>query len=180
MLSSVLYIAYIFSDLNQAIDREKLELLINDIKDTPPQEEALIMMYNKVHDNALEKSTWNHFWKLVQEKPTKCPCFDAARSTYINTMHRLKENDYVISAQLEKKVTQRECLNYLFSNYNYSYNNTGVEEASLFYFQKTIGQLTEQEMIGLIIMQENVSLYNPKRFRDRFDKKVSEVQQRIN
>jgi membrane peptidoglycan carboxypeptidase len=70
-------------------------------------------------------------------------------------------------------------LNFIFEDFNYLYNNEGVDEASEFYFQKSVNELNDDELIGLIIMQKNPLLYNPKRFKDKFDQKVNEVKKEI-
>lgn len=174
-----IYVGYVFSDLNQDIDKEKVKLIISQIKAAKEHDEKLIAMYNKVHKNALEKSSWRNLWDWVWGENNECPCFDAVRRTYINKRHKIAENDFAVSVKIEKKVSQRDCLNFIFEDFNYLYNNEGVDEAAEFYFQKSVNELNDDELIGLIIMQKNPSLYNPRKFRDRFDKKVNEVKKEI-
>ena len=60
-----LYIGYVFSNLNQDIDKEKVELIISEIKSAKVHDEKLISMYNKIHKNALEKSSWRNLWDWI-------------------------------------------------------------------------------------------------------------------
>ena len=174
-----LYIGYVFSNLNQDIDKEKVELIISEMKAAKVHDEKLISMYNKIHKNALEKSSWRNLWDWIWGENNECPCFDAVRKTYINKRHKIAENDFAVSIKIEREVSQRDCLNFIFEDFNYLYNNEGVDEASEFYFQKSVNELNDDELIGLIIMQKNPLLYNPKRFKDKFDKKVNEVKKEI-
>lgn len=174
-----LYVGYVFSDLNRDIDKEKVQLIISEIKAAKEHDEKLIVMYNKVHKNALEKSSWRNLWDWIWGDYNECPCFDIVRRSYINKRHKIAENDFAVSVKIEKEVSQRDCLNFIFEDFDYLYNNEGVDEAAEFYFQKSVNELSDEELIGLIIMQKNPSLYNPRRFRDRFDKKVNEVKKEI-
>jgi len=176
-----LYIGYVFSDLNQDIDKEKVEILVSEIRSAKENDLKLISTYTKINRNALEKSSLRNLWDRIWGGNNQCPCFWAVRMARINKPIKTIRNDLAVSVKIERKVSQRECLNFIFENFNYIYNIEGVDEASQFYFNKTVNELSDDELIGLIIMQKNPSLYNPKkkRLKENFDKKVNEVKKEL-
>ncbi len=179
MLAVVIYMGYIFSDLNQDVDRKKVEQIIAKVKSSEKHDEQLIAMYNRIHKNTLEKSSWNNVWNWFWGDYYRCPCLDVARMSYINKRHKIEENNLVISIAMEREVSQTDCLNYIFENSNYFFSIKGVDDAASCYFGKTVKELTDDELIGLIVMQKGPILYNPIRNREKYDKKVAEVKMEI-
>jgi len=174
------YTSYIFSSSNSGLDWEKLELIITEVEQSSPLDERVIDMYAQIHKGALERSSLEKIIDALSgDMNTNCPCFDVARVTYINNYHKLGENDFAVARRIERKVSQRQCLTYVLNASNYLYGNKGVRSAAAFFFGKTMKELSDDELIGLLIMLENSSLYNPKRFRKKYDAKVREVKEQM-
>lgn len=173
------YGLYIFSPYNQDIDWEKLESIVSEIEEASPQSERVISMYNKIYEGALERSSTekliNGFFNVSKD----CPCYDVAAQSYICKRHGPTVNEYVIAHQIEARESQKQCLYYLLATFDYMYQTTGIENAANLYFDKPLADLTDDELIGLLVMQENVSLYNPKRFKKRYEERVSMVKEEI-
>ncbi len=72
-------------------------------------------------------------------------------------------NAFVLSWKLEKRVSQLECLNYIIQNFDFLYDQTGLEEASQFYFNSETTSLTSEQWMVLALMTKNPALYNPRR-----------------
>lgn len=179
VLAIGLYVGYVMSDWNEDIDKEKIRQVILDIKAARQQDERLIALYNKIHKNALEKSSWRNAWDSMWGQYNECPCRNAVRMSRINKRHKLAENDFAVSVKIEREVSQRDCLNFLFERTNYVYKNIGVDAASEYYFKKQVSELNDDELIGLIIMHKNPVLYNPIRSRDRWEAKIKEVKKEL-
>lgn len=171
----VAYMVYVFSNWNRAIDQEALNKIMLVVEETAPQDDQLVAMYNSLYDGALEQSLWLYLWRGLNGKQTKCPCLGVVKLSYIKKGHDLAENSWAVAAQLGRRFTQRQCLDYILANYNFMNNTKGVKEAANFYFQKDVSALNDDERLGLIVMLMNASLYNPKRFKVRYDKKVDEM-----
>jgi membrane peptidoglycan carboxypeptidase len=60
----------------------------------------------------------------------------------------------------------------VFNQTDFLNNNIGIKNAAIFYFDKKIENLNEEEIITLIVMMENPSLYNPKRRKEMVEDKV--------
>ncbi len=174
------YIGYIFSDLNKDIDKKEIESIITEIKNAKQHDERLVLMYNKVYNNILEKSSLENLWNGILGKPyTLCPCRQATLMSRLNKRDINPESTFVITSKIEKELSQRDCLNYIFDKFDYLYGAIGVENAAQIYFQKNLSELTEDELIGLVVMHKNPSLYNPKRYKKRHDDKVNEFKNRL-
>lgn len=124
------YITYVFSDFNDAVDKRKMRTVISEIKEAERQDERLVNIYDKVHEGVLEKSTLRNLWDRLWGNTSKCPCYYTSQLSRINSRHRLLENDILISIKIEREVSQKECLNYIFKNFNFLYDAKGVNQAA--------------------------------------------------
>ena len=79
------------------------------------------------------------------------------------------------SFALDRYTTPEKCFDYYVNNFDFLYNSIGLEKASLTYFNKNTNNLTDLEIIGLIVLLENSALYNPRRRPDRFNHRRSEL-----
>ena len=53
--------------------------------------------------------------------------------------------------KIEEFTNQKQCLNWIARNFEFYYNNTGIEEASLFFYKKTFKELNAVEIASLIV-----------------------------
>ena len=77
--------------------------------------------------------------------------------------------------EIEKRTSQRECLNWITEKYDFLNQAKGIKKASQIYFQKKTENLNDYELATLVIMLKNASLYNPFRRQVLIDKKVDEL-----
>jgi hypothetical protein len=176
-LSICLYLGYVFSKFNQDIDYEILNEVAKEIKKSKQLDARVLSMYDRVYDGASKNSSIKHAWKKLWGKKIECPCYMVTTRLpiHMNKRKKFTENSYAIATRLETKVSQMDCLNFLFEKFDYLYDAIGIEEAARIYFKKPMNELTDDELIGLIVMHENPSLFNPKRKKERFDKRVNEA-----
>ena len=64
---------------------------------------------------------------------------------------------------LERNVTVTECIQFRSAYMDFTHGCIGVQKAAVYYYHKTLPALSDDEMIGLIAMYKNPSLYNPLR-----------------
>ena len=179
LLLVVVYTTYVFSNYNSYIEQSQVDELIAEILNSPNQNSALVELYNKVNNDILNKSTKSDVFQLLIGNQQYCPCFRTARSSYIRRGRKLAENDIAVAAQLERAVTQNQCLNHYLSNFDFMYNAKGVEQASIQYYKKEVHNLNQEELLGIIAMTINPYAYNPKRNREKLDAKINELKTRI-
>ncbi|WP_103070439.1 transglycosylase domain-containing protein [Aquimarina sediminis] len=90
-------------------------------------------------------------------------------------IYRYKLREISLSWEIESKVSQKECLNWIAAKYDFMNEAIGIESASNLYFKKNLHKLTERELACLVIMMRNPSLYNPFRRKELVDKKTNEL-----
>lgn len=176
----LIYSFYLFSKFNTFIDHSQIEPLIKEVKSTPMSNQKIYDVYSQVNNEILSKTTWSDFFQWLRGNNQTCPCYLVARGSYINKAHKLSENDMVIALRIENKLTQSECLNYLLMNFDFMYGAIGIESAADIYYGKTIDNLTEEEVLGLIAMTISPTLYNPKKNKTKSENKVKELKEILN
>lgn len=169
----VVFIQYLKSDWNKAIDEgnfNNIKTAIVNAKPLPPE-------FLKVYKSIYPITTTNGiiYNRFTEQYDTKCPCNEISLMLHSFYKNNSTSNNYVLSWKLEKQVTQEQCLNYYLQNADFLYNNKGVYEASNYYFQKELSELNFEQMATLIIMIDNPSLYNPKRRPELIKKRIKEI-----
>lgn len=87
---------------------------------------------------------------------------------------RLKQKmqEWIISAQLERRYTKDEIIAMYFNRFDFINNAVGIKSGAKVYFDKEPSELNIQEAACLVGMLKNPSMYNPIRFEDRtFDRR---------
>ena len=87
-----------------------------------------------------------------------------------NVMERLlqKPIEWVIAVKLERYYTKEEILTMYLNKFDFLNNAVGIKTAAKTYFAKDPKNLKIEEAATLIGMCKNPSLYNPRRFNERF------------
>jgi len=105
------------------------------------------------------------------------PTFDLSRQFYyelVNSKSRKCYHDCFVflSFALNKYTTPEKCFDFIANNSDFLYNQIGISQASNFYFKKEIMDLSDKEIVGLILMLQNPALYNPRRYPERYRMRV--------
>ena len=126
------------------------------------------------------KSFLNLYHKLYKPKSIKfyslknsklglpkddCPCLDVARYYGVHNSRNFKIPfvEFLYTLKIEKEFKQEDCLKLILTKADLLYGNVGIKDASIHFFNKKLYYLNEKELIELVIMLENPTLYNPKR-----------------
>lgn len=146
----VLYATYnfILSDFNPMFKNEEFAYLTNALKESRKENfKSIIDIENKIYT-------------VVKQRRCNCETVTTSISPY---RHGFSLTKRIYLLKIEKEFSNNECLKYQLLNYDFGNNNIGVQNASKFYFGKTIDKLNVDEKITIVIMLENSSLYNPVR-----------------
>ncbi len=149
------------SDFNNPYDESEFNQLKMDIKSAEMLPEDFIDVFDEI--NPITNMSGIIYDGFIEESNRACPCFYVARMSFIFGHSRMKSNTYIMAWKLEKDFTQKQCLSYFARIYDYMNQNTGIDQASEFYFKKHITDLNEEEMSVLTLVMRNSSLYNPLR-----------------
>jgi len=132
-------------------------------------------LYNKIYPNSLNKGQLYYLLNRDKEN-SECPCRLAGYNiSASNDIHLVN-----ITFWLEDQVSQKECLNYYSTNVDLLYNIKGVKQASEYYFNKSINDMSDHELIELIVMMENPFFYSKKRSLGKLKNRVNNILNRIN
>lgn len=163
---------YYFSE----VDRTEF---VQKIKNAPELPENFVEFYNVIYPKNLSNSTWKTVFNnlVFQDFKEKKECLSLSlairfcvpfyRSYHsYNVVHPL-----MMSRYLEKNVTQIECLNYNFNNFNFRYNRLGIESVSQNLFKKPLKNLKPIEMAEIIALMDSPTRYdrfrNPEKAKQR-------------
>lgn len=133
--------------------------------------------------NEAQKENLKVFTEIYQKINTKidnkkCPCDRA--TNYIHTYrHGYSITKLLYKQKIQREFTQTECFKFLLLNTDFkhvyansNYKTFGVKEASKFYFNKNLEQLNEDEVLTIISMLKNPSLYDPIRNKEGVKNRV--------
>ena len=80
-----------------------------------------------------------------------------------------------VGLSLDKDVSPKKCLDFYLSRFDFLYSTIGIQNASKFYYQKDLEQLSDDEMFELSVMTLNPAFYNKIRRPDILKEKVEKV-----
>ncbi len=178
-LSSIILIfglyVFLLSDYNSMFNNQTFITITKSIEKSKTKKYLdLILIYSKTHN---VENVNNRFIKNKKD----CPCLDVIRcfgfpKLYPENSFKFRSDIYEIiyTNKLEESYTQEDCLFLLFSSYDFSNGIIGVDKASKYYFNKNYEQLNQSEKINLVLMIDNLALYNPFRNKKLLPKKIKE------
>jgi len=181
ILISVGFYFYIKNYWKNFTNETEVDKFISEIKSSEKLPENFYTLYEVENHKALSndlnmqmlKAIFNsNFIQPPSSQASFMFIFFSGKNLY---RHRYKMAKTSLAWKIEKRTSQRECLNWLTENYDFLNNAKGIKEASKLYFKKSIEELSERELASLVIMLENSSLYNPFRRQKLIDKRVQEL-----
>lgn len=69
-------------------------------------------------------------------------------------------NVVLMAFLFEDYATSQQCLQYNMAHFDFTRNNLGVEAASQYYFKKPVNDLTDDEVLEILVMYQNPTIYN--------------------
>lgn len=160
----LVFYSFLLSDFNPIFDNKKFKNTILFLREnkTNKKLDSFILMYNKIHKKV---------------KLRRCECETISYYFVHERIQRFQFKSKLYFLKIKKDFSNDDCLKFNLLNADFLYKNIGVENASKYYFKKKIEQLNDDEIITLLIMLENPSLYNPARNPEGIKKKVNVYKQ---
>lgn len=159
---------YLLSDFNPIYVNDEYVGLTNKLTDAKKEDlQAFVKIYQNIDT------------KMTEEK---CPC-DRATDYIGPYRHGYSPTKLLYKLKIQREFSQMDCFKYLLLNTDFKHayadasrKTFGVKEASKFYFHKNIKELNETEVITLIAMLKNPSLYDPIRNKDGLNTRVKALE----
>lgn len=125
--------------------------------------------YNTVYPNSLSENSWNYMFKaLLKSQPLRkeCPCNQMAYRLFprLDIKNRNGIDYFLVARYIEQNYSQKECLNFNFSNFDFLEGRKGIREVSKSLFNKDVKDLNLLEMGEILALYENPVKNN--RFRN--------------
>ncbi|KAA2220373.1 transglycosylase domain-containing protein [Chryseobacterium sediminis] len=126
-----------------------------------------INFYNTVYPNSMSQNSWDFYIKaFTQSNPNvnECPCRETGNRIMptLNIQNKSPLDYFLLIRYIEQNYTQKDCLNFNFSNFDFLNNNKGIEQVSRSVFNKPAKELHPLEM------GEILALYNNPRKSNRY------------
>ncbi len=160
-------ISYLLSDFNPIYQNNGFVHLSNKLKEAQSED---LSSFVKIQTEIYKK----------MEDP-KCPCEIA--TNYIGSFsvyrHGYSPTKSLYQLKIKRKYSKMDCFKFLLLNTDFKHvyadstrKTFGVKEASKFYFNKDIKELNEKEVLTIIAMLKNPSLYDPIRNKEGLKNRV--------
>jgi len=148
-------------------DSTQRKMIVSEIKAAPPVPENFINVYSKVHPEEMNYSTYRCFFERVSGNYIDSPCLAAAYMFYstIRNANFFKWGTFAI--YIDNNTTRKECIQFNMHRIDFTHNNIGVEAASQYYYRKPVANLSDYEILELLVMAKNPSLYNKNRINNQ-------------
>ncbi|KAA0128547.1 hypothetical protein FY557_08175 [Chryseobacterium sp. SN22] len=162
----VLYLEFGGKYILNTFDKRSITYEIKSNRKLP---ENFILFYNTIYPNSLSSNSWNYRLSSLLKSGSSgkdCPCSQTAYRLFpVLEIHNKKGIDEFLTARyIERHFSQKECLAFNFSHFDFLKNGKGIFTVSKSLFQKELKDLKPLEMAEIVALYENPVRYN--RFRN--------------
>jgi hypothetical protein len=154
------------------LDKSNREQFISEIKNSPQLPERFYEIYSAMYPNSLTPNSWMHEINHEADTDSKsyCVCREAFYAglypSYVNSVEMM-----LVTNHAEQNVSQRECLNY------YIKKKARWFKGHILY---KIEEKSDSEIVEIILLLENSSLYDKDRNPRVVNDKVNEILNKLN
>ena len=166
------------------IDREEYRQLVEQINASENLPERFIEIYGMVtgfNENSTTKRAIFNFNYIFRGEIKECPChslvgFMIPHSSFSGDWRLFGSIQTMIAMRLDRDVSPRRCLDFLLLyKWDFWHSVIGIRNASRFYFEKELEELTDDQMFKLALKAVHPGRYNIKRFPDRVERRIEET-----
>jgi Transglycosylase len=147
-------------------EREQMEQMFSE---APALPQNFLDVCEKVYPGALNSTMWGYVFKEgFDVTDFKYPIRDAAVTYCIHKANGSFWNIALMAFLIEDYATPQQCLQFNLEHFDFTHNNIGVEAASQYHYKKAVKDLTDDEVLEILVMYRNPTLYdrlstNPKK-----------------
>lgn len=167
--------------------QQDLDEVISKIKAAPELPENFKNTYKKVYPSVFETNLNASFLKTIlrYKKIVYPPSREVAylyHSVHTQTNSIFKNRMIYMGFVyiVEENVSQEKCFEYTMAHFDFLNQQIGINNASRFYYGKSLDSLSLDEQLGLIISLDNPSMYNLIRYPESVKEKVEKTKKELN
>lgn len=169
---------YVFKLPYFTIKEEERKYIENLIKTSPELPDRFYEIYDIIYPKSLKQEQLNYLidrsFNNIKEQ-VECPCRLAAYNNQWVSRYRLSLPQMTFF--IEGFASQKECLNYYASKFQFSKDIIGIKDVSIILYGKEINTLNDREYIELILIMENRHFYNKTRHHEIIEEKINKSMQ---
>lgn len=150
-------------------DKKKVNTLVHDINSTKVISLNFQEIIKKIEPDKLNEGVYFQF--------ASSPSFlcsyevnDSSLSRFNNLIHLLG-----VSRNIERNSDILHCYSYKLNKLNFPNSITGVDQASVYYFNKEIEHLNEDQLIALYLFCSTPFLYTKSTDQEYLNQKIKEI-----
>ncbi|ROH97984.1 transglycosylase [Chryseobacterium daecheongense] len=160
ILAFILLIIYIEFGGHYIINKDDKQSITWYIRSSSKLPENFTGFYNTVYPNALSNNSWDLVRDTFSSSKTtrkECPCSQTANLLFpvLDIKNKNTFDIFWVTRYIEHRYTQKECLNFNFSNFDFLENRKGTEQISQSLFNKQTKALKPIEMGEILALYEN-------------------------
>lgn len=156
------------------IDKGERESIIKEIEASPELSDRFYEIYNVISPNSLTPSSILHYFNHQVDDHSYCACREAVYEAIYPKHTRTFEMMPIVSF-VESKINQKKCLDYYVQE---QIKKCKIDSYSL--FGRSIADLEDEEIIRLILVLKNSSLYNNDKYADKTQNRINEILDKLN
>lgn len=187
MTSIIIGTGYFFikNSWSKFLTEQEVEQLVEYIETSEDLPHNVTDLFEKIYPGLYENYLNKAFIKSIySSNQILCPCRLAANNLPIDFTKAYKAVRHyypaTITWKIEEKTTQRKCFDFFLQSFDFTDNIIGVGQAAKIYFDKELEDLTEDEILEIILRTKNSSLYNKRKFPDLFEEELNKLKREIN
>lgn len=168
-----IWLGYRFDKVVEDLNYSEFVENINNTADLPSNvHEAYYKVFNSGTNNSTNELIAKIPLKLIgfEVNNEECPCITVNYGFVVNFWDRLS-----VGLQLDKDVGSQKCLNAYLENFDFLYGQIGISNASKYYYNLPIEELSEIELLELCIMTKNPSFYNKRTNSDILNNELKRI-----
>lgn len=169
-------VIYLETSIDKVLSEEKQSELFNIINSTPDLPENFYYTIDKYYPDYFKYGVWDAIFQKTfsQEISRVCQCFDIyLHPGYVD--NAIRAYQYILAMEIEENCSQKKCFEYNLSMQSFGFNIRGVNQAAEVFYNKNLEELTEREILELLVIRKAPTNYNPIKNRINLDKAVDRI-----
>lgn len=155
------------------INSAERNAIVAEVKSAPELPDNFMRMYTGLYPESVNNSFYHWLYDGINGNDYEL----LPRSVAYNFSASVHKANFfkwaAFSMYINNNTSRNECLQAIMWRYDFTHNCIGVEQAARYYYKKPLASLNDDELIGIIAMYKNPSLFNPLGNKRRFEDRVN-------
>lgn len=172
------FVYYLENSIDKVMDKKEQVRMFTAIDTTKTLPDEFYFTIRKYYPDYFNQSVWASVGnQLIGDYSGRCQC----RSIYLYPWQIKRWSIFsslIVALELEDRFSQKRCYEYIMFTSDFGYNTRGVEEAAKLYYNKSLNELNEREILELNLIQKAPTFYSPILNPKRLDEEVNNIMNR--